>query len=67
MSGLVPGIQPTPSLPFAFGWTPATSAGVTRNHMLWMFSRHIRQANDGCDFDFLETSFGRPVGEPAIY
>jgi dihydroxyacid dehydratase/phosphogluconate dehydratase len=32
----------------------------------WMFSRHIKQANEGCDFDFLETSFGRPVGEPAI-
>ena len=32
----------------------------------WMFSRHIKQANDGCDFDFLETSFGKPVGEPAI-
>jgi dihydroxy-acid dehydratase len=33
----------------------------------WMFSRHIKQANDGCDFDFLETSFGKPVGEPDIY
>jgi dihydroxy-acid dehydratase len=33
----------------------------------WMFSRHIRQANEGCDFDFLETSFGAPVGEPSIY
>jgi dihydroxy-acid dehydratase len=33
----------------------------------WMFSRHILQANEGCDFDFLETSFGAPVGEPAIY
>ncbi len=33
----------------------------------WMFSRHIRQANEGYDFDFLETSFGAPVGEPAIY
>jgi dihydroxy-acid dehydratase len=32
----------------------------------WLFSRHIRQANEGCDFDFLETSFGRPAGEPAI-
>jgi dihydroxy-acid dehydratase len=32
----------------------------------WMFSRHIKQANEGCDFDFLETSFGKPVGEPAI-
>ncbi|WP_316204088.1 L-arabinonate dehydratase [Bradyrhizobium sp. SZCCHNS3051] len=33
----------------------------------WMFARHIKQANDGCDFDFLETDFGAPVGEPAIY
>jgi dihydroxy-acid dehydratase len=33
----------------------------------WMFSRHILQANDGCDFDFLETSFGAPVPEPVIY
>jgi dihydroxy-acid dehydratase len=32
----------------------------------WMFSRHIKQANDGCDFDFLETSFGKPVQEPSI-
>jgi dihydroxy-acid dehydratase len=32
----------------------------------WMFSRHIKQANDGCDFDFLETGFGAPVREPAI-
>jgi dihydroxy-acid dehydratase len=32
----------------------------------WMFSRHIKQANEGCDFDFLETGFGAPVGEPAI-
>ncbi|WP_367065936.1 L-arabinonate dehydratase [Oryzisolibacter sp. LB2S] len=33
----------------------------------WMFGRHIRQANEGCDFDFLETSFGRPVPEPDIF
>jgi dihydroxy-acid dehydratase len=33
----------------------------------WMFTRHIRQADQGCDFDFLETGFGAPVGEPAIY
>ena len=33
----------------------------------WMFTRHIRQAHEGCDLDFLETSFGPPVGEPAIY
>ncbi|HEY0524305.1 MAG TPA: L-arabinonate dehydratase [Stellaceae bacterium] len=33
----------------------------------WMFSQHIRQADQGCDFDFLETSFGPSVGEPAIF
>jgi len=33
----------------------------------WMFSKHIRQAHEGCDFDFLETSFGAPTGEPAIF
>ena len=32
----------------------------------WMFSRHILQADQGCDFDFLETSFGAPVPEPSI-
>ena len=33
----------------------------------WMFSRHIEQADQGCDFDFLETRFGAPVGEPDIF
>jgi dihydroxy-acid dehydratase len=33
----------------------------------WMFSRHILQADQGCDFDFLETSFGAPVPEPDIF
>jgi dihydroxy-acid dehydratase len=33
----------------------------------WMFAKHIRQANEGCDFDFLETQFGAPVPEPVIY
>jgi len=33
----------------------------------WMFSRHIKQANEGCDFDFLETGFGAPVPEPDIF
>ncbi|MDR3525215.1 MAG: L-arabinonate dehydratase [Acetobacteraceae bacterium] len=32
-----------------------------------MFSKHIQQADQGCDFDFLRTDFGAPVGEPAIY
>ena len=33
----------------------------------WMFSQHIKQADQGCDFDFLETTFGAPVGEPVIF
>ncbi|HVE21747.1 MAG TPA: L-arabinonate dehydratase [Acidocella sp.] len=33
----------------------------------WMFTQHIAQAHEGCDFDFLTTAFGAPVGEPAIY
>ena len=33
----------------------------------WMFSRHIEQANLGCDFDFLKRDFGAPVDEPVIY
>jgi len=33
----------------------------------WMFSRHIQQADRGCDFDFLGTEFGAPIPEPAIY
>ncbi|MBL8346448.1 MAG: dihydroxy-acid dehydratase, partial [Rubrivivax sp.] len=33
----------------------------------WMFGRHILQADQGCDFDFLETSFGAPVPEPDIF
>jgi dihydroxy-acid dehydratase len=32
-----------------------------------MFSQHIMQAHEGCDFDYLETSFGAPVPEPVIY
>ena len=27
----------------------------------------VRQANDGCDFDFLETAFGAAVAESDIY
>jgi dihydroxy-acid dehydratase len=33
----------------------------------WVFSRHVLQADQGCDFDFLETTFGAPVREPDIY
>ena len=33
----------------------------------FMFSEHIQQANEGCDFDFLRTDHGAPVPEPVIY
>ena len=32
----------------------------------WVFSKHIEQADKGCDFDFLRTEFGSPVPEPEI-
>jgi dihydroxy-acid dehydratase len=31
------------------------------------FTKHIQQADKGCDFDFLRTDFGAPVSEPVIY
>jgi dihydroxy-acid dehydratase len=33
----------------------------------WIYARHVSQADSGCDFDFLEKSFGPAVGEPDIY
>jgi dihydroxy-acid dehydratase len=33
----------------------------------WMFAQHIKQADEGCDFDFLESGFGGAAGEPAIF
>jgi len=33
----------------------------------WLSAQHITQADEGCDFDFLETGFGKAVEEPAIY
>lgn len=33
----------------------------------WMFSQHISQADQGCDFDYLTAEFGKPAGEPDIY
>jgi dihydroxy-acid dehydratase len=33
----------------------------------WMFSRHVTQADKGCDFDFLQSDFGRTAGEPDIF
>jgi len=33
----------------------------------WMYTRHVTQADKGCDFDFLERDFGRAAGEPDIF
>ena len=33
----------------------------------YIFARHIKQADEGCDFDFLETDFGAAVSEPSIF
>jgi dihydroxy-acid dehydratase len=33
----------------------------------YMFSKHVTQADQGCDFDFLQRDFGRSAGEPDIY
>lgn len=32
-----------------------------------MFSRHVNQAPEGCDFDFLRSDYGAPVAEPPIF
>ncbi|MFS4438180.1 L-arabinonate dehydratase [Paracoccaceae bacterium GXU_MW_L88] len=44
-------VQPEPR--FARGWG-------------YMFSKHVGQADTGCDFDYLERDFGANPGEPAI-
>ncbi len=33
----------------------------------WMYSRHVTQADKGCDFDFLQADFGQAAGEPDIF
>ncbi len=32
-----------------------------------LYREHVTQANDGCDFDFLETGTAKPVPEPDIF
>jgi dihydroxy-acid dehydratase len=32
-----------------------------------LFSQHVTQADQGCDFDFLQSDFGRAAGEPDIF
>jgi dihydroxy-acid dehydratase len=33
----------------------------------YMFSKHVGQADQGCDFDFLERDYGPTAGEPDIF
>ena len=33
----------------------------------WMAMQHIKQADEGCDFDYLETKFGAAIDEPDIF
>ncbi|MEW5423308.1 L-arabinonate dehydratase [Amorphus sp. 3PC139-8] len=33
----------------------------------YMFCQHVTQADQGCDFDFLQSDFGRAAGEPDIF
>ena len=33
----------------------------------YMFAQHVTQADQGCDFDFLQSDFGRNSGEPDIF
>src|SRR5690606_16046316 len=33
----------------------------------WMFARHILQADQGCDLDFLEACFRAPAPDPSIF
>ena len=33
----------------------------------WIYDRHVTQAEDGCDFDFLQTDFGAACKEPDIF
>jgi len=46
-------------------WTPP-EAPYARGYG-WMYAKHVAQANEGCDFDFLETEFGERVSEPVIF
>lgn len=45
-------------------WTPP--APRFERGFGYMFSKHIEQADKGCDFDFLRTDFGAAVPEPEI-
>jgi dihydroxy-acid dehydratase len=43
---------------------PQPQAGRGYN---WIYAQHIEQADMGCDFDFLRSSFGATVKEPDIF
>lgn len=45
-------------------WTPP-AARFGRGYG-WAYAAHVLQADQGCDFDFLETGFGAAVSEPEI-
>ena len=47
--------------------TPATTPDWAKRGYAHLFNETILQADEGCDFDLLETGFGAPVGEPSIY
>ncbi|MEO1603300.1 MAG: dihydroxy-acid dehydratase, partial [Pseudomonadota bacterium] len=49
----------------AKAWTPPEPR-YTRGYG-WLYAQHIGQADSGCDFDCLETAFGGPTPEPAIW
>ena len=44
----------------------AASAQYYERGYGWIFTKHIKQAHDGCDFDFLRADYGGPTPEPAI-
>jgi dihydroxy-acid dehydratase len=46
-------------------WTPPPPH--YRRGFGWLHAQHITQADEGCDFDFMEAGFGDPVPEPQIY
>ena len=46
-------------------WTPPPSR-YDRGYG-YLFSRHVTQADKGCDFDFLERQFGGATAEPSIF
>jgi dihydroxy-acid dehydratase len=54
-------------------WDEAQKDATTKIPPRWergygyMFKQHVMQADTGCDFDFLETSFGAAVPEPDIH